>query len=445
MAGFRSNTVDMTEGDPGRLILSFAVPLFIGNVFQMFYNVVDSMVVGRFVGTHALAAVGGAGSSYNIMIALIMGFTSGSSVMISQAYGSGDEKRMRRGYVTSFAVIMLSGVIFTIMGEVLARPLLLLLKTPADVIAEAETYIRVMFAGILATALYNSMSSYLRALGNSLVPLAALIAASVLNVALDLVFVIVFHWDVAGVAAATVLSQAVSGIFCFIYIRRRIPALKVKRSDLTFDAAAAKELLRLGVPAAFSTAVVTMSVMLVQRAVNHYGSTVMAAYTASNKAENVCFCLSYAIGLATGVFVGQNKGAQRFDRVRAGLWAGIRISLIYQVAMGLVLYFAGPLIIGLFTTGAEVIEIGTEIVHITACFAPVLGLVFIFQHFLRSVSDVRPTVYMSCAEILSRGVMPYVLAAGFGYRGIWWATPIGWCLSLLIGALRYKSGKWKEK
>lgn len=444
MAGRFSNTVDMTSGNPGRLILAFAVPLFVGNVFQMFYNMVDSMVVGRFVGTHALAAVGGAGSSYNIMIALILGFTSGSSVMISQAYGSGDGERMRRGYVTSFAVIMLSGVIFTVLGEMLARPLLVLLNTPSDVIADAELYIRVMYAGILATALYNSMSSYLRALGNSFIPLVALIAASVLNVVLDLVFVLVCHWDVAGVAVATVLAQAASGIFCLIYIHWRIPELKVTRADLAFDAGAAKELLRLGVPAAFSTAVVTMSVMFVQRAVNTYGSTVMAAYTASNKAENVCFCLSYAIGLATGVFVGQNKGAGKFDRVRAGFWAGMRISLVYQVVMGVVLFFAGPYIIGLFTTGEEVVRIGTGIVHITACFAPVLGWVFILQHFLRSVSDVRPTVYMSCAEIFSRGVMPYVLSAAFGYVGIWWATPIGWTLSLLIGAIRYRSGKWKE-
>ena len=433
----------MTKGNAAQLILSFALPLFIGNVFQMFYNVVDAMVVGRFVGATALAAVGGAGSSYNLMLATINGFTGGASILISQAFGGKDPERMRKTYATSFAVIIATGVLFTFLGETLALPVLKLLKTPDDVIAGSYLYLRWMFAGLLATALYNGMAAFLRAVGNSFTPLIALVGASLLNIVLDLVFVVILHWDIAGVAAATVISQGVSGIYCLLYVNRHMPEMKVKTEDLRFDREITLSIMRLGLPAAFSTAVITSSVMLIQRAVNQYGSTVMAAYTSSSKAENVCFCLGFAMGMATGVFVGQNKGARDYGRVREGLFTGLRITLIYHSVMGAVLFIFGNHIVGLFTTDAEVIRIGSQIVRITACFAPVLGCVFIFQHFLRSVSDVRPTVYMSFAEILCRGILPYVLSAGFGYYGIWWATPAGWTLTLLIGVIRYRSGKWK--
>ena len=444
MAAGSKNITDMTKGNPWKLMLAFAIPLFIGNVFQMFYNIVDTMVVGRFVGAHALAAVGGAGSSYNLMLALITGFTGGGSVLLAQAFGSGDREEMRKSYGTSFLMILAAGLVFTFLGQLLGLPLLRVLRTPGDVIAESHLYLRWMYAGILATSLYNGMAAFLRAVGNSRTPLVALIAASVLNVLLDLLFVLVFHWDTAGVAAATVIAQAVSGIYCLLYVRKHIPALRLRIRDMRPDRAAAAETVRIGVPSAFSTAAVTISVMLIQRAVNGYGSSVMAAYVAANKTESICFCLSYAIGMATGVFCGQNKGAGDMDRVREGLFTGIKLSLLYHAAATLVLFAGGQRIVTVFTTDADVVAIGRGIVRITACFAPVLGLLFVFQHFLRSVSDVRPTIYMSFAEIFSRGVMPYVLSAAFGYYGIWWATPIGWCLSLMIGVLRYRSGKWKN-
>ena len=439
----KKRTVDMTKGKPGRLILTFALPLFIGNIFQMLYNMVDAVVVGRFVGPQALAAVGGASSSYNLTLALVLGFTNGGSVLLAQAFGNGDRVKIRKCYYSAFILIMVSAVFLSGIGIILARPLLEILHTPADVIADSTVYLRWMAAGILATALYNSMAAFLRAVGNSRTPLIALVVASCTNIVLDLVFVIVFHMGVMGVAVATVMSQALSGFYCLVYVNLNIPELKIRLKEIEFDPAVAKETLRIGLPAALSTVVVTMSVMFIQRAVNGYGSTVMAAYTTANKSENICFALSYATGMATGVFCGQNMGAGRLDRVREGLFTGIKISLIYHLVMAVVLFSCGKYIVGLFTTDPDVISIGSGIVRITACFAPVLGILFIFQHFLRSVSDVRPTIYMSGAEIFSRGLLPYVLASRFGYYGIWWATPIGWSLSLLIGILRYRSGKWK--
>ena len=444
MSFFKQNTTDMTAGNPVRLIMTFAVPLFVGNVFQMFYNTVDTLVVGRFVGPGALAAVGGSGVSYNVMLTLINGFTSGAAVVIAQAFGAGDREGVRKGYTTSCIIIALTGILFTLLGESLAGPLLRLLNTPGDVIADSLTYLYIMYGGILAACLYNGLAAFLRAVGDSTTPLVGLIISSGLNIILDLVFVLYFGLGIAGVAAATVISQAVSGFYCLVQMHRHNPEFSIHRGSFIIDPAAAGEMIRIGVPTAFSTASVTISVMLLQRAINSYGSTVMAAYTTEEKVAQIFYCLSFSFGLAVGVFVGQNKGARQYDRVQEGLYAGIRVSLLYHVTMAaIMLIFARPLA-GFFTTDGNVQMIAVEILRITAWFAPVLGLVFVFQHFLRNVSFVTPTIWMSGAEILSRGLFPVLLGSFYGYRGIWWATPIGWILSLIIGILAWRSGKWEK-
>lgn len=434
----------MTKGNPAKMIMIFAVPLFIGNVFQMFYNTVDTMVVGRFVGAQALAAVGGAGVSYSVMLMLINGFMSGASVVVAQAFGAEDKAAVQKGFATSCIMIAATGLLFTFLGEWLAMPLLRLLRTPEDVIFDSLRYLRVMYLGILATCLYNGLAAFLRAVGDSVTPLIALFISSCLNVLLDLLFVLQFHRGVSGVAWATIIAQAVSGIYCLFRMRNRMRDLLPERGAFRIDVNAAKEMVRIGVPAAFSSAVVQISVMLIQRAVNSYGSTVLAAYTAEGKAGQVCFCLSYSVGLATGVFVGQNKGAGRVDRVKDGLRTGVLISLLYHAVISVLMLLLSRQLIGLFTGDADVLEIGIGILRINAFASPLLGLNFVFQNFLRNVSDVRPTIWMSSAEVLSRGTMPYLLGARFGYRGVWWATPIGWLLSLAIGVWRYRSGKWEK-
>ena len=441
----KTKQIDMTVGDPLRLMTLFAIPLFLGNVFQMFYNMADSAVVGRFIGAEALAAVGAASPGFNLFTMVISGFTSGASVVIAQAFGSGDEDNIKKAYSTSVLLLFYSGLLFTIIGFAASRPVLRLLGTPENVFPDALTYMRWMCIGLLATCLYNGMGSILRAAGDSMTPLIALIISSILNIILDVVFVLFFHLGVAGVAIATVIAQLISGIYCVASIRRNLPVFRVRREDYRIYPPVLKETIRLGLPAALSSAVVNFSVMLIQRAVNGYGSDIMAAYTVSGRAEHVGFCLSYSIGMAVGIFVAQNAGAGRFDRVRQGLFSGIRLSLVYHIFIALLMWFGAPYLVRVFTDKPAVIEVSTQIIHISAVFAPVLGLVFIFQNFLRNVSDVMPTIVMSGAEILCRGVLPFLLSSRFGYYGIWWATPIGWSLSLLIGIIRYRSGKWKNK
>ena len=437
--------LDMTKGNPILLILQFMIPLFIGNVFQQLYNMVDAVVVGRFVGIRALAAVGASGPSYNLIIAVVNGFCSGTSVVIAQIFGSGNREKVRTAYLTVWKLLLVIGVLFTTAGLLCCGGLLRLLKTPADVFADAHRYVLLMSAGILATCLYNGMAAFLRSVGNSATPLIALVISSLVNIVLDLALVLLAGWGVAGVAVATVFAQLVSGIYCLLYVNRTLPEMKFSLSELKTDPEIVKEMVRIGLPATFSTVVVTVSTMFIQAAVNRYGSIVVGAYTVGNKVENICMCLAFSIGLATGVFCGQNTGAGDEKRTIRGFHAGILISILYSLPVSIIMIVFARGLTGIFTREPEVFEVAVPLIRLTSCFAPVLGIVFVFQHFLRNVSDVRPTVIMSFAEIISRGVLPFVLSAWFGYYGIWWATPVGWTLCALIGLIRYRSGKWKDK
>lgn len=438
-------TNDMTRGKPLAAITKFAIPMFVGSVFQQVYNMVDSIVVGRFVGPQALAAVGTCAGAFNLLIALITGLTSGMSVVTAQYFGAGKTDRVRRTFISSTIVILLTGIAVSVVGMVLARPLLLALNTPDDVIDDAVLYLSILFAGTLANCLYNGISAVLRSLGDSVMPLVILVAASLLNVALDLVFVVGLNMEVAGVAVATVLAQLVSAAVCLVYVFRRIPMLRFGFRELRCDGAIIRELLRIGFPVALSSCGVSLSVMFMQRAINAYGSVVMAGYTIGNRAENVGMCLAFSIGMAVGTFCGQNVGAGKFDRVRQGLRVGCGLAIGYAATMAVLVFaFARPLA-GIFSPDDQVLDIAVVNMRITAGFFPMLGLIFVYQNFLRSVGDVAPTVWMSLTEIASRSVLAFLFSAMFGYVGIWWVTPIGWIASVAIGFFRYRSGVWIKR
>ncbi len=436
---------NMTEGSPFGLILRFAVPLFIGNIFQQVYNMVDSVVVGRFVGSEALAAVGCGASPFGFFMTLIQGFTAAASVLISQAYGAGNKKQLRRAYGTSNMIVMAAGILLTVLGAFAARPLLILLKTPDNILDMSAVYLRTVCLGLLATCLYNTMASCLRAVGNSVIPLYALILTSLLNVGLDLLFVISFGMGVFGVALATVLSQLVSGVICLIYAVKSFPQFAPSNLITGLQKQMASEVMRIGIPSSLQSSIVAVSAMCMQRAVNSYGSVVTAAYTIGNRTDQLFFCLSFAIGLAVGTFAGQNAGAGNYERVREGVKTGFMISTVYTVITASVLIPFAPQVCSVFTTDASVISVVVPYCRIMSVFGPVLGMVFIYQNVLRSCSDIAPTVWMSITEVTSRAILPFVFSALWGYGGIWWATPVGWTASVVIGFLRFQGGRWEEK
>ena len=436
---------DMTKGNPVKAMTLFAIPLFIGTLFQQVYNMVDTLVVGNFVGSVELGAVGSCAPTFNLIIALLTGLTGGTSVIMAQAFGAKEEGMVRKIFISSTIVNLLVGLFLTAVGIWISHPLLKLLHTPEKQLGFATTYLTVMCAGILANCMYNGMSAVLRALGDSITPLVVLIAASLLNVVLDLLFVIVFGWGVAGVALATVLAQLISAVACIVYVLIRLPELRFGIRDCRLDAQVVSEIIRIGVPSALSSCGVSLSAMFMQRAINGFGDVAVTGYTVGNKAEQIGMCLSYAIGMATGTFCGQNIGARKYDRVKKGLHIGCLIGFCYAAVVSvLVIVFARPFV-GIFTQSAAVASVAEEVIYVTMAFGPVLGLVFIFQNFLKSAGDVAPTVWMSLMEIISRAVLAVLFAALWGRFGVWWATPVGWSASLLLGFIRYRSGTWKDK
>ena len=414
----RQTGTNMTEGNPFGLILRFAVPLFIGNLFQQVYNMVDSIVVGRFVSSDALAAVGCGASPFGFFMTLIQGFTVAASVLISQAYGAGNKKQLRRAYVTSSMITLAAGILLTVIGSLIARPLLILLKTPPNILDLSVVYLRTVCLGLLATCLYNTMASCLRAVGNSVIPLYALILTSLMNVALDLLFVIAFGMGVFGVALATVLSQLVSGVLCLLYATKNFPEFSLKNITGSLHRQMAAEVMRIGIPSSLQSSIVSISAMCMQRAVNSFGSVVTAGYTIGNRTDQLFFCLSFAIGLAVGTFAGQNAGAGNYNRVREGVKKGFLISTVYTVATAAVLIPLAPQICRIFTTDASVISVAVPYCRITSSFAPMLGMVFIYQNVLRSCSDIAPTVWMSITEVTSRAILPFIFSAIWGSSSV---------------------------
>lgn len=436
---------DMTVGRPVKVITAFAVPLFIGSVFQQVYNMVDSIVVGNYVGADALAAVGACSGAFNLLIALITGLTGGMSVVIAQYFGAKDYKMVKKTFLSAAIVILAAGLLITGAGILLARPLLTVLDTPENIMEDAMVYLVIMVCGTLANCLYNGMSALLRAMGDSVIPLVILIIASFLNVVLDLLFVVGFGMGVGGAAWATVLSQFLSAGASILYVFYKMPMLKFSWKEFRPEKALVKEIIRIGFPAALSSCGVSISVMFMQRAINAYGSTVVAGYTIGTRAENIGFCLSYSIGLAVGTFCSQNIGAGKEERVKKGMHTGYFIAIGYTVVVGIIFLLFAKNLAGIFTSDQAAIDVAISYIYVESFFAPVLGLVFVFQNFLRSAGDVAPTVWMSIMEIAARSVLAFCFSWAFGYTGIWWATPVGWTASLLLGIYRYRSGKWKKR
>ncbi len=437
--------VDMTKGKPIKVISKFALPLFVGSVFQQVYTLVDSIVVGNFVGSGALAAVGVCTGAFNLLIALVMGLTNGMGVVMSQYFGAKKYDMVKKAFISAMIINLSVGILLTAAGIFLTEPLLQVLDTPQDIMGEAKVYLTIMFLGTLANCMYNGMSAVLRSLGDSVIPLVVLVMASLLNVGLDLLFVIVFRMGVAGVAIATVLAQLVSAVFCIIYAFGKLPFLRFRREEFKIENTVAGAIIRVGFSAALSSVGVSLSVMFMQRVINAYGSTVIAAYTVGNRAENVGLSLAFSIGMSVGTFCGQNIGAEDFGRVHQGMRVGHLIAITYAVVVGASMFLLAKPLAGLFTSESEVVDIAATYIYVASAFAPVLGLVFVYQNFLRSAGDVMPTVWMSITEIVARSVLAFFLSWKFGYIGIWFATPVGWVASLLIGIWRYRSGKWKTK
>ena len=443
----KSITRDMTSGSPTKLILSFSVPMLIGNLFQQFYNMVDSIVVGKFVNSDALAAVGATGPLIFLIFGLTFGLSAGISIVISQYFGAKDYENVRKGFVTAVYIVIGASLIMGTLGFLTSRWLLELLNTPAEIIGMSDIYMKISYAGILGIACYNGMAAVLRALGDSITPLIFLIIASLLNVALDLLFVIVFHWGVAGVAIATIISQWISAIGCIIYAVAKVKLLRVPLKEFRPDKVIFRKCIRLGIPVALQNSFVSISMMVLQGVINGFQETVMAAATVVNRIEQLVLQPGMSIGAAVASFTGQNIGAGKIDRVKKGMKSSTIIILIFSLAMLPILYFGGEYLMRLFTKkeDIEVVAYGVQGIRITSFFYTFVGMIFITRNFLSGSGDIQVPMVMGLIEVICRVAFSGILAAQLGFKGIFWATALTWLITGIIGSLRVISGKWKGK
>ena len=439
---------DMTQGSPAKLIWAFSVPMFIGSIFQQLYNMVDAIVVGRFVGPNALAAVGTSFPVIFFLVSLVLGMTMGSGVVISQFFGAKDIVKTRRAVVTALAFQLVFAAFLGVLGVVLSRPLLILLNTPDVILGDATAYMQIFFSGILFMFAYNAFAGILRSLGDSKTPLYFLIISSLLNIGLNIYFVVELGLGVRGVAWATLIAQGVSSVLTFAYIYLRVPLLKFTRAELVFDWDIFWKMVRIGAPSSLQQALASVGMMVVQSLVNSFGPVTMAAYTAASRMDSFAMIPIMNFGMAVSTFTGQNIGANRLDRVALGLKATLMMVIAACLIVSLLVFTAGGYMIGLFITGeqAEIVAQGIDYMRTVSLFYAVFGVIMVLNGVLRGAGDAWVPMVTTLASLAIRVASAYVLVnTGLTYRGIWWSIPIGWSVAVLVPTYRYFSGVWKTK
>ena len=433
-------TKDMTTGNPVKLILFFSIPLLIGNVFQQFYSMVDTIIVGRYVGVQALAAVGVTGSLSFLILGFTFGLTGGFSVIIAQRFGANDEDGLRKSVATSTILSIISTIIITLASMLSAKPVLSLMNTPDDIINDATIYIIIIYAGTCATVFYNMIAGILRSLGDSKTPLYFLILSSILNIILDLFFILNFNMGVRGAAYATVIAQGISGILCLIYALKKYPILRLKKEDWIWDKNFALKHLNVGIPMALQFSITATGVMVLQTALNAFGSTVIAAYTAASKVEQIVTQPGISFGTTMATYCGQNLGAGKYDRIKEGVKKGSIITIMVSIIAAVVLFVFGKSLSTLFISSdqIEALNYSKQYLNTVAAFLPILGMLFIYRNSLQGIGDAFIPIMAGVAELVARIIVAFTLPAFIGYIGICLASPFAWIGATIPMAIKYR-------
>ena len=439
--------LDMTKGNETKLLLRFTMPMLVGNIFQQLYNIVDSMIVGRFVGTNALGAVGSVGSITFMFFSLCLGLGSGIGILISQYFGAGQMDYVKKCIANAIYITLATGILMSICGVVLAEPILHLMKTPQENMADALTYMKIVCGFTIVVAGYNTISAVLRALGDAKTPLIFLGVATVINIILDLVFVIPMQMGVAGAAWATGIAQflAMLGSIVFGYYKNEY--LHLEKKHMPYNAEIVKKSFRIGIPVAAQNALIAFSCVALQRVVNRYGTTVMAAYTATGRVEGLVQQPYNSLGLAVSTFAGQNAGAKKYDRVRAGVKKSVWMVLIFSILMIFVMWLFGEQIMHLFITEPEVVEIGAKGLRITSTMYFGLGLIYVMRGMLNGVGDAFFAMMNGVAEVAGRigFALMFMMVPSIGMWGVWYTNGLTWTLTGIVNVVRVMQGKWVTK
>lgn len=434
-----ARTMDMTHGRPARLILTFALPMLLSSMFQQFYGMVDTIVVGRGVGVNALAAVGATTSLNFFIIGFTSGLTYGFGMLFAQRFGAGDHDGLRRAAASSLSLSLLIGAVVTLLSVFGANLMLTVLKTPEDIFADAALYITIIFAAIPVTILFNLLSAMLRSVGDSKTPLIAMLLSSALNIALDLLFVYSLHMGILGVAIATDLAQILSCAVCWLGVQKT-GAFVLTRTDFSHNHTLSMQLLRLGIPVACMNSITAVGGMLLQTVVNGFGSTYVAGYTAAKKLMNFLEEPGVMLGWALSVYTGQNLGAQRVDRIKNGTRAAILIALILNGAMALIMYFGREPLVRLFVQESEaeaVLPISGMMLTVMSLFMCVLGLLFIYRNALQGLGDTTTPMLSGALELVLRMSLALLLAQRLHFLGVCIAEVGAWTGAAILLCVVY--------
>lgn len=438
---------NMTEGSPTRLLVGFALPLMAGNVFQQLYTVVDTAVVGQVVGVKALAALGAADWLNWLVLSVIQGFAQGFSILMAQYFGAKDYRRLSQSIGVSAALCGIAAVGMLVISQLAAAPVLRLLNTPGDILGDSLLYLRIIFGGIPVVAAYNLLASILRALGDSKTPLYAIVVATVVNIALDLAFVMGFHWGIAGAAAATIIAQGISTVYCYINVRK-ISLLEMRPADFRPDPGMCLALLKLGSPVALQNGIISVGGMVVQSVINRYGMLFIAGFTATNKLYGLLEIAATSYGYAVTSFVGQNLGGGLIKRIKQGMRSAAVIALLTSAVIAVAMLILGRGFLGLFISGtpeevAASMEIAYHYLAIMSIWLPVLYMLHIYRSALMGLGDTVVPMVSGFVEMVMRVGIALLLPLALGQEGIFYTEAGAWtgAAVLLVAAYYVRASK----
>jgi putative MATE family efflux protein len=450
---------DLTKGSVGKNILRFAMPMLVGHMFQQLYTFVDQIIVGRYLGKEALAAVGASFPVIFTLIALIIGIATGGTIVISQFFGAKDFNRVKRAIDTLFIVMGIFAVIMTIVGITFSEDIFRLIKLPEELMPMATRYLTIYVSGLVVFFGYNSVAAILRGLGDSTTPLYFLILATIINISLDLLFIVKLGWGIEGAAFATLIAQGTAFIVAVFYLNRNHELIKFNIREFSFDWVIFKQSLRIGLPTGLQQTFVALGMMALMGIVNGYGTNVVAGYTAAGRLDSMAVIPSMVFSFALSTFVGQNIGAGKVDRVKKGLTRTLLMSSASAISITIVIIIFKYPLMRLFTPDQSVIDIGGEYLTIVTSFYLLFTGMFVYGGVMRGAGDTLVPMFITlfslwviripAALFLSKESVEIfgitLKGAGLGQTGIWWSIPSGWGFGLLLSFIYYQTGRWKRK
>ena len=442
----RKGNTDLTEGKVWKVIVRFALPLLVGNLLQQFYNITDSIIVGQFLGKEALAAVSASFFIYYFIISLVIGVGSGTTVVISQLFGAKQYQKVQLAFSSFFIFMLVGGIILSIAGIIFAEPVFRLPNTPEEVIPQAVAYFRIYIGGTFLFVTFNSIISILRGVGESVRPMLFILITTVLNIAFDLLFILVFKWGIEGAARATVVSQGIGMCIALAYVNNTHPLLSIKKQDMLFDWKLFKESLKIGLPTSVQQCAIALGLIALLGIVNSFGTNTLTAYGAAGKIDTIITQAILTLSGALAAFCGQNIGAGRLDRVKKG----VQFTMYTNIALGLLtfaaVYLFGNEMMRIFTKDIDVVAIGKEYLLIIGGFFIVHGALNVYNGALRGAGDTLfPMITSLVCLWLIRIPLAYYLSSWLGRNGIWWAIGISITIGLIVTFVYYKIGFWKRR